>query len=90
MLARFERFPTADAEMQTLFGGAVALRVVPRPLPRGWLLFLGGFHPLGRTPSGPRYHRGRRYVPPGLEIGKPMIDPELKVLHTGRRAHQVG
>src|SRR5262249_50691312 len=35
MLKRFERFPTADVEMQTLFGGVLALHLVPPPLPRG-------------------------------------------------------
>jgi hypothetical protein len=39
MLARFDRFPTADVEVQTSFGGVVGLRVVPPPLPSRWLLF---------------------------------------------------
>ena len=68
MLTRFRKIPTADAELQTLFGGAVA--------------------------GGRRAHlvtiedadTSRRV----FEIGKTMIDPEVTVLHTGRRAHQVG
>src|SRR5208282_1761699 len=35
MLARFERFPTTDVEMETLLSGVVALHVVPAPLPEG-------------------------------------------------------
>jgi hypothetical protein len=90
MLARFERFPTADAEMQTCLAAPWRYLSCRGLCREGGSSFLEAFTRL----SGLRADRVTiedadtfRRV---FEIGKPMIDPELKVLHTGRRAHQVG
>jgi hypothetical protein len=83
MLARFERFPTADAEMQTCLAAPWRYLSCRGLCREGGSSFLEAFTRL----SGLRADRVTIEV---FEIGKPMIDPELKVLHTGRRAHQVG